>query len=252
NDRIGVEFTYYRQVTTDALVRKRFPPSMGFTATQLANVGEIRNNGWEMAINGLIVQNRTLSWEGTFQLSTTSNEVTDLGGEPRFSGGNSTQIVEGYPATGKWVRMIDHWDPVARRHVAKVGEDGDLLHYAGDASPKWRGSVNSSLRFFNNLTLSAQSDFALGMVGVNFARGWAIGKLTGDEFLALLERPRGVRTPAADSLYNMWQVIGDGGWVEKADWAKLREVSLSYRMPDEWFARMGLRDTTVRLSARNL
>jgi hypothetical protein len=50
----------------------------------------------------------------------------------------------------------------------------------------------------------------------------------------------------------MWSVVTNSGWVEKADWFKLREVSVSYRIPDTWLGRAGLRDTSLRLSGRNL
>jgi hypothetical protein len=246
-DRVGLEFTWYNQVTKDALVNKRFPPSQGFDRTQLANIGELKNSGLELGVNGLILTGDKVSWDANLQISTTRNEVTDLGDQPSFSGGNGTRIVEGYPATGKWTRVVDHWDPVTRRHIPV-----DTMVYRGDATPKWRGSLSSSVRLYRNLTISGMAEFATGMVGINFARGWAIGKLTGDEYLALLEKPTGAKTPAADSLLNMWSVVTNSGWVEKADWLKLREVSLSYRVPDAWVARSGLRDTTLRFSGRNL
>jgi TonB-dependent SusC/RagA subfamily outer membrane receptor len=247
SDRIGLEFTYFNQVTKDALVYKRFPPSLGFDRTQLANIGELKNWGWEVGIRGLIVASNDLDWEANLQLSTGGNEVTSLGGEPSFSGGNGTRVIEGYPATGKWTRVVDHWDPVTRRHIGV-----DTMVYRGDATPKWRGSLTSTLRIFNNLTVSGMAEWATGMIGINFARGWAIGKLTGDEYLNLLERPRGGTTPASDSLLNMWQVVTNSGWVEKADWLKLREVSLTYRVPNSFVDKIGLRDTSIRLSGRNL
>lgn len=247
DDRIGLEFTYFNQVTQDALVYKRFPPTMGFDRTQLANVGEIKNWGWEVGIRGQILEGDAIDWDANFQLSTQGNEVTDLGGQPSFSGGNGTRIVAGYPATGKWTRVVDHWDPVARRHIGV-----DTLVYRGDATPKWRGSLSSGVRLFDNLTVNGMAEFATGMIGINFARGWAIGKLTGDEYLDLLERPRGGSTPAADSVLNMWNVVTNSGWVEKADWLKLREISVSYRLPDAWVSPVRLRDTSIRLAGRNL
>jgi TonB-dependent SusC/RagA subfamily outer membrane receptor len=246
-DRVGLEFTWFNQVTKDALINKRFPPSMGFDRTQLANIGELKNWGWEIGVNALILTGDKVNWETIFQLSTVRNEVTDLGDQPSFSGGNGTRIVEGYPATGKWTRVVKEWNPVTRRHIAV-----DTMVYRGDATPKWRGSFTSNVRLYRNLTISGMAEFATGMIAINFARGWAIGKLTGDEFLALLEKPTGKPTPASDSLLNMWNVVTNSGWVEKADWLKLREVSLSYRVPDAWVSRTGLRDTSIRLSGRNL
>lgn len=246
-DRIGLEVTYFDQVTRDALVYKRFPPSMGFDRTQLANIGELKNHGWEFGVRGLILTGDAVDWEANFQLATSENLVTSLGGEPPFSGGNGTRVVEGFPATGKWTRVVESWNPTTRRHKAV-----DTLVYRGDATPKWRGSISTTLRLFNNLTISGLGEFATGMIGINFARGWAIGKLTGDEFLNLLEKPTGARTAASDSLLDMWNVITNSGWVEKADWFKLREVSLTYRLPNDWLSAARLRDTSIRISGRNL
>ncbi len=246
-DRIGIEFTHFNQVTKDALVYKRYPPSEGFERTQLANVGEIKNWGWEVGIRGLIVSRDNVTWDANFQLSTQGNLVTSLGGEPSFSGGNGTRVAEGYPATGKWTYVVDHWDPTTRKFVRV-----DTMEYRGDATPKWRGSLSTNLRLFNNLTVGGTGEFAISMIGINFARGWAIGKLTGDEYLALLERPNGGKTPAADSLYSMWQAVTNSGFVEDADWLKLRELWLTYELPDAWLGRYGLRDTSIRLSGRNL
>jgi hypothetical protein len=246
-DRVGLEFTYFNQVTKDALVNKRLPPSMGFDRTQLANIGELQNWGLEVGIRGLILTGENVNWEANFQLSTHRNKVTDLGDQPSFSGGNGTRIVEGFPATGKWTRVVDHWDPVTRRHIPV-----DTMVYRGDATPKWRGSLTSSVQLFRNLTISGMGEFATGMIGINFARGWAIGKLTGDEYLALLEKPTGKSTAASDSLLNMWNVVTNSGWVEKADWFKLRELAVTYRVPNSLAAHLRLRDTSIRFSGRNL
>ena len=247
DDRIGLEFTRYDQVTKDALVYKRYPPSEGFERTQLANVGEIKNWGWEVGIRGLILARDQVSWDASFQLSSQGNKVTSLGGEPSFSGGNGTRVVEGYPATGKWTYVVDHWNPTTRTFVRV-----DTMQYRGDASPKWRGSLTTSVRLYNNLAIGGMAEFATGMIGINFARGWAIGKLTGDEYLALLEKPTGKKTPAADSLYSMWRAVTNSGFVEEADWLKLRELWLTYQLPESWVSRYGLRDTSLRVSGRNL
>lgn len=251
NDRIGIEFTYYNQTTKDALVRKRFPPSQGFERTQLANVGEIKSWGWEVGIRGLILTGDEVSWEANVQVSTSGNEVTSLGGEPPFSGGNATRVTAGYPATGKWIRK-GAWNPATRKYVPVLNDEGVNLHYVGDATPKWRGSLSSNLTLLNNLTLSGLAEFATGMIGINFARGWSIGKLTGDEYLALLEKPTGKKTAASDSLLSLWNVVSNAGWVEQADWFKVRDVSLTYRLPDAWISRVRLRDTNIRLSVRNV
>lgn len=246
-NRLGIELTYYNQRTEDALVQRQYPPSQGFDRLQLANIGEVRNRGFEAAIRALLITTPATDWDVRLQLSRQSNEVVSLGNTPPFSGGGSTRIVEGYPVLGKWTRVMESWDPATRRHSAT--ED---LVYRGDAMPSHRGSLSSSLRFLSDFTLTAMADWAGGHHQVNFARGWAIGKLTGDEYLSLLDAPRGGRTPASDSLLNLWQVVGNSGWVERADFLKLREVSLSYQLPDRWMSPFRMRSSSVRISGRNL
>lgn len=246
-NRIGLELTYYTQRTRDALVQRQYPPSEGFDRLQLANIGEIRNSGYEATLRALLITRPSLDWDAQLQLSTQENEVVDLGGTPPFSGGSSTRVVEGFPVLGKWTRALERWDPVERKHYAT-----DTLVHRGHADPSFRGSLSTSMRFFNNLTISAMTDWATGHHQVNQARGWAIGKLTGDEYLALLERPRGTPTAASDSLLNLWEAIGNTGWVERADFLKLREISLSYQLPDRFLSRFGLARTSIRIAGRNL
>jgi TonB-dependent starch-binding outer membrane protein SusC len=102
NDRIGLEATYYRRTTSDALYARQFAPSGGFTNLQLDNIGEIKGGGWELSVRGLVFSRPGLSlnlfanaaWGWTF--------VTDLGGAPPLKVGGSYPryrnfVIEGYP-----------------------------------------------------------------------------------------------------------------------------------------------------------
>ena len=63
DDRLWVDFsTYFMQTTFDALFSVRQTPSLGFTSSQLANVGELTNNGLEVGLNYSIFRNDTWSW----------------------------------------------------------------------------------------------------------------------------------------------------------------------------------------------
>lgn len=45
---------------------------------------------------------------------------------------------------------------------------------------------------------------------------------------------------------------GGGGFMEKGDFIRLRELSLTFRAPEGWASRVGARTLTTSLSARNL
>ena len=98
DDRLTLDFTYYDQTTTDALFNVRQIPSNGFLNSQLANVGELGNSGFEMGINYSVVRGDTYQWDLGFNASLNDSEVTSLGGVPEFSLGSFGWVVEGQPA----------------------------------------------------------------------------------------------------------------------------------------------------------
>jgi hypothetical protein len=121
----------------------------------------------------------------------------------------------------------------------------------GQSDPKWFGSVSSTFRY-GLFRLSGLVEMTGGQVRVNFDRYWSTRVRTGDDYLSLLEDERGTPTPAADSLYNYAQTIGSGAYTEPAGYTSLRELSLTFNVPDEWVSRLGFRNSSIRLSGRNL
>jgi TonB-dependent starch-binding outer membrane protein SusC len=79
-DRIRVELTRYDQTTRDALYPVREPPSLGFLQTQLRNVGEIENWGWEVGVRGTVIETPSFAWDATVNWSTNENKIVSLGG----------------------------------------------------------------------------------------------------------------------------------------------------------------------------
>jgi TonB-dependent SusC/RagA subfamily outer membrane receptor len=98
SDRLTVDATYYHQKTTDALFRVSQIPSEGGWGSQLANIGELENQGLEVTLNAQLVQKANWGWEAGLTISTNTSEVTDLGGASSFSVGNRGYIMEGQPA----------------------------------------------------------------------------------------------------------------------------------------------------------
>ena len=68
DDRLALDFTYFAQTTSDALFSVRQIPSLGFTNSQLANIGELVNNGMELGLNYSIIRNDAWSWDVNAQL----------------------------------------------------------------------------------------------------------------------------------------------------------------------------------------
>lgn len=75
---------YYFQHTSDMLYRVPVPVSTGvFTSapTIWQNIGDLRNQGWELELKGLLTSSKDFSWRTGLNFSTNINRVTRLTGE---------------------------------------------------------------------------------------------------------------------------------------------------------------------------
>ena len=244
-DRIGLELTYYTQRTTNALLRRPGPPSLGFLNTQLTNIGEIHNAGIEASLHGQLIQRQNLQWSGTVNYTTNANKVVSMGDVAPFFV-NDSRIVGGYPVNAIWRVPLASWNATTRRHTAGI----DRV-YAGPIDPRWFGSVSSELTY-KRVAMNVMMDYSGGNKKIDFSHYWDTRVRSGDAYLSLIHKPDGAATPAGDSLVDFVNVIGSTAYVEPADFLALREVSLSYQLPDAWMQRVRLRNTSMRLSGRNV
>ncbi len=104
---IGLEATWFNRQTTNALVARPLPPSLGNAATQFANIGQVRNSGFEGTIRANLVDMSNVKFNFGMNIATLRNKVEKLGtGIPPFFLGASQRFAEGYPAAGYWERPI--------------------------------------------------------------------------------------------------------------------------------------------------
>lgn len=101
-DRFGLEATYYRRTTADALVQRQFATSGGFSNLQLDNIGEIRGGGWELGLRAFVLNRPGLSLNVFANAAWGWTYVTELGGAPPLKVGGSYPryrnfVIEGYP-----------------------------------------------------------------------------------------------------------------------------------------------------------
>ena len=101
-DRAGVDITYYRRTTRDALYPRQYAPSGGFINTQIVNIGEIKAGGYDITANVLPLNRPNLSLRLFSNASWGWAWVTKLGGAPPQKVGGSYPryrnfLKEGYP-----------------------------------------------------------------------------------------------------------------------------------------------------------
>lgn len=252
SSRLGIDATYYNKRTNDLLVARPIPPSFGLTATQFANLGSSANDGFELQVNGHIVDMQVVKFDLTGNFSTNANKLISLGNLP--TGQPIPPIVfgaqqhrPGYPLGGYWEKPISYKDAngdgiIARSEVTV----GDTLVYMGNPLPKQEWSLTPRLGLFNWFEVSALFDHKGGFkLFDNTARfRCAFGNCR-----AAYDKT----TSLADQAANIGIALGtDYGYVEDASYTKLRELAFTFTAPSDWARRARVQGAKLTIAGRNL
>ena len=92
--------TYWKRSVKDLLFGVQYPPSGGFTNSQLTNVGTMDAHGTEIGLRGFIVQTPELSIEAFSNIAFLKQKVVSLGGSPELKTGGSYARIRGYIKEG--------------------------------------------------------------------------------------------------------------------------------------------------------
>jgi TonB-linked SusC/RagA family outer membrane protein len=77
NGRIGVDLTYYNRTTENGITAINVPPSSG-SATQVVNIGKVRNRGIELGLDITPVSTGAFNWNIYAAFTRNRNEVLEL------------------------------------------------------------------------------------------------------------------------------------------------------------------------------
>lgn len=80
DERINLTVDLYRKNTDDLLLNADVPFTTGY-AKAFRNIGQIRNEGIEIALNTVNVSNKKFSWESGFNISFNRNRIMALSGD---------------------------------------------------------------------------------------------------------------------------------------------------------------------------
>ena len=240
HDRLGFEGSMYHQTTKDAIINKANPPSEGFTQSRRVNIGAIENRGWEASVNLLAVSKRDFEWTTGIRTDGNKNKVTDLGGV--VLGGNAIRL--GYPIQAIWDRVPTGFSVVNGKPVTTRS---DTAVYLGPGLPTFNASFPNTVRvgpfqFYGLVSMERGAMFSNGDRAYRIRQGGA------DEYLQLLDAS-GKPTFAADSLFQWASILN---FNDKRDNVRLKELSLTYQLPEYLSSRMRAGRTTLTLSAQNL
>ncbi|MFO7891153.1 MAG: carboxypeptidase-like regulatory domain-containing protein [bacterium] len=236
-DNYAIEFTYFNQKAENSIIGMNLAPSTGRIASSVPfNVGEAKGWGMEALLRGRPISTRNFMVDFTINHSYQENEVVDIGdAQPLYSAFDVNVYKPGLPKYAFYVYKV---------HGALFDEDGayagvdadgpgDEKTYAGNPVPPHTGSFSFDMRFFRKLNIRVLCDWALEQSMYN--NTYAFQSLMGNnaERNELAEK-LGELTPGTDeyreTAHAYAKTDGNYDWnvIERSDYFKLREISLSY------------------------
>jgi TonB-linked SusC/RagA family outer membrane protein len=252
-ERIGLEVTHYNKRTDDLLIAVPLPPSLGLTTTQFKNLGTVSNKGLEYVVNAKVVDLDRVGFDLTFAGSTNDNKLLSLGLLP--SGAPVPPIIvntqqqhrEGLPLGSYFQRGITFSDAnsdgiIARSEITLT----DTAVYLGNPLPKQQYSISPTLTLMKIFRVSALFDHKGGYKLFNNTRRFRCS-------FGNCREAFDKSTPLADQAASIGISLGtDAGYIEKANFTKLRELAFSVRAPDSWSSAFGGRNMELIIAGRNL
>lgn len=276
NNRINLDATVYQISTENQIIDVPLNWNTGYNAAIL-NAGEVRNRGVELTLTGKIFKTEKFNWTSTLTWSRNWGKVFDLpdnienqyiideGGQASMIAkvGESPTAIYGYG----FVRSPEGEIVYDEGGLPAYPESGDI-QYIGDAMPDWRAGLYNQLSF-GNFNFSFTLDGQYG--GIIYSQthhkltqqGKLNSNLMGRETMTMVGdgvvvNEDGTYSPntievATPEWYNRYYRRAN---VEsnsfEASYLKLREVSLSYNLPQHWLQNTAIRSMQLGVYGRNL
>jgi len=260
SNRTTFELTYYNKKTKDAIIARPIAPSISGLSSIFDNLGSIQNQGFEGTLNNRFVDNNDFSFDLQITGSTLKNRVLTLGEgvTPVFTGNRNTQYnAPGYPLFGLWGKVIT-WNDANKDGLLAVNEvcqelngcrGADTAIYYGPTLPTIELALNPRVELLKHkLAISAQFDHKQGNLKFNNTlRHQSQGGLSARGFwdpeATLYEQARTI----AVNNYSVYS-----GMYENGRFTRLREVAVTYQLPDALANRFRASRASIVAAGRNL
>jgi TonB-linked SusC/RagA family outer membrane protein len=281
NNRINVSTDVYKRNNYD-LIGIISTRGVGGFIDKYANVAAMESNGWEFTLTTKNVVANNFNWTSSFIFSKNRTEITELESRKRvidLVAGNGFGR-QGYPRRSlfsiPFAGLDEDGIPTFINQDGDVTRTGvyfqestklDFLVYEGPSEPTVTGSLGNifsykKLRLNVFITYSFGNKIRLNPVFMgSYSDFYAMPKefknrwiMPGDEtrtnipvIASYRQRQKISSLNYAYNSYNYSDVrTADGGFI------RLKEISLSYDLPDRWITPVGFKNISAKIQATNL
>ncbi len=302
--RLNLDVAYFNRVNDGLIFYVPQAASTGYVQ-RLANAGEMKTSGFEIALNATPVLTSNFEWNLNMNWSNPYTEVVELAPgvtsiflsgfvdpQVRAVAGDPYRSVYGYGWTydDAGNLLIDDDPDNAIMDGFPFSDPNERA--LGSVDPDWVAGITNSFTFFKNITLSALLDIKSGGLMWNGTKGamyyfgthgdtesrgetrvWdgVYGHYDANGDIAHYNTPLDETSGevAGSGGENTTEVVVDEDWywwsgegsgftgpaepyIEETSWVRLREVTLSYRLPKNILANTPLRNLEIYYTGYNL
>ncbi len=275
-NRLNFDLSFYNRITDDMLFGQLVSPSTGYESI-FGNFGSIRNRGIELMIDSYPIKNENFKWNFTYTFTKNDSEVLDLSGVDKITLENpygvSFNVVEGEDFGTFWAQ------------VPKMTADGQYIvnpdtgfYEITDEEQKIGTAERDFVMGFMNrftykdLTLGFSIDWKQGGDMYSYTKrlshfvGNGIETIYNDRnpFIipnSVIDNGDGTysenTTPISfEDVTNFYNTQNNPGMeqthVIDKTFIRLRDLSLTYKLPAHWFGDKGIKDMSFTVYGRNL
>jgi len=274
--RLGLDLTYYRQVSRDQILAVEISKAAGYNS-RILNAGEITNKGIEIVLTGTPVRLASgFSWETTLNFSRNRNKVVAL------AEGLTTYVLASRQGLNTEARVGQPYGTFFGTGFEHA-PDGQIIYgvnglpvvsstprVLGNIQPNWTGGWLNALSF-KGFSVSALIDVRMG--GNLFDEGTGTARWTGQYEETAVGREEGVIGKGVVNVgttenpqyvpntvivpaktfygYNNPRSYHEAA-IFDASYVKLREATIGYQLPAALLSRVKIRSAKLSLVGRNL
>jgi TonB-linked SusC/RagA family outer membrane protein len=249
-DRVNLNATYYSKLSQDALVQRVIAPSVGAARLRFENIGEVKNAGVEVGLTARAVDVPSVQLDFTVNYSRNEARVVSLSGDvPEIlltANGSQRHRVGFSPGAYFGERITGYGDTDGDGIVDDIQTDS--VAYLGSSVPRSLFSFQPAVTLFKIARLSALLDYRGGYKQYNSSEDFRCGILARcrglNDITASLQEQAYAFASLNSSIYS--------GYIEDADFVRLREVSLTLSAPQRLATRLRTSGVSLTLAGYNL
>lgn len=281
DNRISGTIDYFISNTSDLLYRKSAPPSSVYPSV-LANIGETKGHGLEVSLNTIVAKSKNFSYDINWTYTTYKDEITKLseGVTTNISGttgqivGQAVSIYYDFEANGNWnvgeyakyktdwearhtgqtIGYVSAYGAPGTMKIVDRNDDGKLTDedkIVYNRSPKHIFGMNNSMSY-RNFSLSVLVYARLGGY-ISYDMDSQLNYESANWGNLDYWTPTNVNAkfPSPGAASTTFGSYGTALKYEKADYLKIKDITLGYNLPKTAIGHIGLSNLKVYGSVKN-